>query len=295
MKAISVAGASIGLISAEAGIAIGRDSATAQFLTDVTEPDVALRASWQTNLSNDAAEYRFQAGGIWDLAQTEAGYRFRFFASNRGTSPYKEVALDRAFSKGVITLHREYFPPDALVDPLDFPFDELLLIHHLASRGGILVHACGLIADGVTGCLFVGHSGAGKTTTASLWQGRAEHQILSDDRIALRSTRDGIMMYGTPWHGTGRMASPASAPLGAVFLLERGDESRLEPMVGAEAIAALLARCFIPYHDVDAAMSAIALLEQVAASVPTFRFPFRPDRTAVQAVEDWIAHNNGRG
>jgi hypothetical protein len=235
----------------------------------------------------------FEAAGVWDLATVGTDHLFRFYAQNLGKAPYKEATVNPDFTVGNVVLQKQFFPTDASVDCFDFPFDELLVLHHLASRGGVLIHACGLIDEGA-GCLFVGHSGAGKTTTALLWQERTDVRIVSDDRVALRCGRDGITMYGTPWHGTGRMASPASAPLAAVFLLERGDESKLKSLAGAEAVTELLARCFIPYHDQAAAAGAIALLEQVIDSVPCFRFPFRPDETAVAVVEDWMAHH-GRG
>ena len=49
-------------------------------------------------------------------------------------------------------------------------------------------------------------------------------RVLSDDRIvAAPAPGPALWMYGTPWHGSGRFASPEGAPLDAVFFLRQAD------------------------------------------------------------------------
>ena len=72
------------------------------------------------------------------------------------------------------------------VAPLEYPLDELLIMHRLTQERAIELHGCGIVRADGTGNLFVGHSGAGKSTTTRLWTEREDVEILSDDRIIVR-------------------------------------------------------------------------------------------------------------
>src|SRR5271166_6551020 len=120
------------------------------------------------------------------------------------------------------------------------------MMHRLALGEGVELHALGLADQDGSGYLFLGHSGAGKSTTARLWMRQPGVQLLSDDRIILRQ-QDGVYrMYGTPWHGDAGVSSPASAPLSAIFLLEQSPQHELLPIAQPQAAAELFARAFLP-------------------------------------------------
>src|SRR5207237_1422736 len=50
----------------------------------------------------------------------------------------------------------------------------------------IELHGCGIVGPGGASNLFVGHSGAGKSTTTRLWTALGGVEVLSDDRIIVR-------------------------------------------------------------------------------------------------------------
>jgi hypothetical protein len=133
--------------------------------------------------------------------------------------------------------------------------------------------------------LFCGQSGAGKSTTARLWSRlRPRTEILSDDRVVLRLQGRRLWAYGTPWHGTAKFHSPAGRPLAAVCFLEQAAATELRPVGPAEAGARLFARSFPPPWDTRGIEAALTLCETVATQVPCYRFLFRRDRSAVEAV-----------
>ncbi|HNR69665.1 MAG TPA: hypothetical protein PKN24_16580, partial [bacterium] len=96
--------------------------------------------------------------------------------------------------------------------------DQLFITRVLAKRNGIMFHASGVRMDG-EGLLFLGHSEAGKSTMIKLLEGKAE--ILCDDRIIVRQEQKGFRIHGTWHHGEIPTVSPHSAPLKAIFLLEK--------------------------------------------------------------------------
>jgi hypothetical protein len=195
---------------------------------------------------------------------------------------YKAVVIDARFRRGQL-----YFPriegPSAPRSALEFPLDELLFQHYLARRGGLEVHGCAVEYEGRV-LLFCGQSGAGKTTTADLWKRRRRARILSDDRVVLRFDKGRAWAYGTPWHGSGRFALPDGRPLAALFFIEHAATPSLTPLSRAAGAALLFARSFPPPWDRDALARVLATCERVVARVPSFRFGFRPDASAVAAV-----------
>jgi hypothetical protein len=171
---------------------------------------------------------------------------------------------------------------------LEFPLDELLFQHHLCRRGAIEVHACALVWRGRS-LVFCGASGAGKTTTARLWRRRRPAPaVLSDDRVVIRFVRGRPWAFGTPWHGSGRFASPEGRPLATVFILEQAAESAAVALPVALATAELAARAFTPAWERESVARGLATCAKVAAAVPCARLRFRPDASAVDAALDFL-------
>ena len=118
--------------------------------------------------------------------------------------------------------------------------------YRLFDRGGFLLHSAGVVSKG-RAYLFVGRSGAGKTTFArrSLAEGRV---VLSDDLNAVVLERGELRVRQVPFAGElGMKLSDGplcDAPLAGVFGLAQLAEAEapavVSPLAGAEALALLL-------------------------------------------------------
>jgi hypothetical protein len=265
---------------------LGVAGATTRFLVEDGSPDARVRATLAVPGEAVPGEKVFDSGSLWQLHRQDGRYLFRFTSHALGPAPYKVADFAPDFSAGEVTLHRAAFAPGRPVYPLEYPLDELLVEHLLVRRSGVEVHGCGLIDRCGEGLLFVGQSGAGKTTTARLWNGRGGMEILSDDRIILRRMDGRFWIYGTPWHGEARFASASRAPLGRVFFLRHGDSNTLTPVSAARAAARLLACSFVPFYDSQALERTLALLEEVAERVPCLELEFVPDSRAVDFLAE---------
>jgi hypothetical protein len=246
--------------------------------------DVNLQVSWADSLRLPSSTLLFHSGGLWSLFEEPSGYRFSFLSPLLGMTPYKEAWLDAEFRCGRVLLSRRYFDTDRPVYPLEYPLDELLMIHRLSRGEGVEVHAVGISDEQGRGHLFLGHSGAGKSTTARLWLDRPGVRILSDDRIILRARDGQIWMYGTPWHGDAGIASPESAPLTGIYLLEHGNRNERSLLTPGQAAAELFTRCFVTHHSGEGIRFTLEFLDRVAREVPCSIFKFVPDETAVEAI-----------
>ncbi|MGH9443506.1 MAG: hypothetical protein ACRD16_14660 [Thermoanaerobaculia bacterium] len=256
------------------------------FVAKEMKPDLDLEVAWAKDLQQHGDRV-FESGGPWNLYREGDRLSFRVFSSLLGPEPYEVARVTSDFRSGDLLLRPSAFAEGVPVDPLQFPLDELLVIHLLGTGLGVEVHACGIIEND-RGVLFCGQSGDGKTTTARLWERVPGARILSDDRIILRREEGQFWIYGTPWHGEAMFAENARAPLSAVFVLDRGDTNRAVPLEPQDAIALLLARSFVPFHDAGAIGFTLRFLEELVSSVPVYRLAFVPDASATGFVRGLV-------
>jgi hypothetical protein len=234
-------------------------------------------------LNSCPGERLFDSGSLWTLYRTSGGSVYDFCTPVLGPLPYKRLFVADDFSVAKLWANQQCIRGRKAY-ALEYPVDELLVTQWLARGRGIEVHGCGLIDPEIGPCLFVGHSGAGKSTTSRLWRQRTDVQVLSDDRIILRKHNDEFWMYGTPWHGEAGFAAPGRARVRRIFFLEHGQENGIAPMPVVEATGELFARSFVPFHDGDLLHSSLSFLQSVANSIPCYWFNFCPDQSAVTAI-----------
>ena len=247
--------------------------------------DVKLRAVWGEPTEPPAADLLFDPGkGLWRLYRIGGKNRFVFTAPLLGPVPYQAATFNEDFTDGEIEIRRDVFGHRLPVYPLQYPLDELLMVHLLSHGRGVEVHGSGIVsADGV-GTLFAGQSGAGKTTMAKLWLSEPDITILSDERVVLRQEGGEIWMYGTPWHGDGRIANQGRARLGRVFFLRHAEQNGLAAVSPTVSVARLFACGFAPFHRPQGLDYTLQFLEQVAQRCDCRELGFRPDRSAVDFV-----------
>lgn len=165
----------------------------------------------------------------------------------------------------------------------------------LVSRGALPVHACA-VARSDASFLFVGESGAGKTTVAEMSKG-ASRYILNDERVFIVARRDGYFLQAIPgsvsphlngqsnasctstlnetvqWHH-----EDSGAPLRALFVLKKDQQDQLFPLP-SPASARALTEGYL--QSPEFLISAIPLtyafqtLSAIARRVPAYELHFR--------------------
>ena len=256
-----------------------------RFRVETDAPDIKIRIEWHTKLSMPSARQFFDSGCTWRLYEDASGFRFDFHVPACGILPYKRLFIDKYFSQARLQMNKSVLENAAVaLSPLDYPLDELLIMHRLTQERAIELHGCGIVDSKGAGNLFVGHSGAGKSTTTALWNSRDDVEVLSDDRIIVREHPGQMIMYGTPWHGEAEFASPASAPLSRIFILEHGRGNALTRLSKSNAVAELFARSFVPFHRHEYLEGALEFLQDVANAVPVYCYAFEPDQRAVDKI-----------
>ncbi len=159
-----------------------------------------------------------------------------------------------------------------------YSLDSVLRILHsliLAGRGGFLLHAASAIGDG-RAYLFSGVSGAGKTTMTRL--APADVTLLTDEISYVRPSADGYSAFGTPFAGElARAGENCSAPVSALFFLEKGTENRVDELTSTEAIRRLMRNILFIAEDQSLVEKLLATACDFVAKVPIRRLTFYPD------------------
>ena len=263
--------------------------AAESFLVSNGAADVEVTTAWGKLCQPAHTSLVFDSGGLWRLSRDLENHVFHLTSPMYGALPYKRAAFNADFTRGEVLLERSYFEPRRPVDALEYPLDELLMMNLLAHGRGVEVHACGLEDTDGQGYLFVGHSGAGKTTTARLWQKAGGVQVLSDDRIILRSWAGKTWMYGTPWHGEAKLALPARTLLRQIFFLRHGASNEIVPLGCAEALARFLACSFVPFYSRSGLDFTLAFFHQLIDSLPCAELRFVPEERAIELARGHAA------
>jgi len=222
--------------------------------------------------------------GLWRAYQTDESI-FDFHTERLGPEPYKRAVFNREMTRGEVLLNRELLRGEEWYYPLEYPLDELAMMHRLALGGGVELHSCGLAKNDGRGYLFVGHSGAGKSTIGRLWVRERNARILSDDRVIVTKEDGRFRMHGTPWHGEAGLACNANADLKAIFLIQHGRENELVRVNPAQASAELFARSFVPWYRPECLGFSLGFMQEMVSEVPIYILRFVPDATAIQFLE----------
>lgn len=172
-------------------------------------------------------------------------------------------------------------PERLLAAPIRYPLDQILLSLGLAGEG-LIMHAAA-VQFGGSALVLAGPSGAGKTTIARICAA-AGRAVLSDDRVVIRRSPAGWLVYGTPWPGEGRYAENRGLPLAAVIFLVKGGENLVAPLPPSSLARRLTPLASIPWFDPDARGRCLDLLASLAGAVPVHELVFSADAGAERAL-----------
>ena len=218
--------------------------------------------------------------------------------------------------------------------PANLPVGEIVIclfgpivgfVLHL--RGTPCLHASAVVIDG-RAVAFLGHSGAGKSTTAAAFVRRG-FAALTDDVLALDVEVDTARYLVRPGHNVVRLApdavralygaedalphggdttdkrhlemtavgnrfAAAPVPLGAIYVLHERRTDLDQPVAiarlkGHEALMALVARTFMNYVlDAELRTRALDVFARLAARVPVRQLTVRDDAADLGALTDAV-------
>lgn len=279
---LGIGGIVLALTSAGSGSEFESEDAYQPFLTD-DEAEVMLRVQRRTILEEASGVRAFDSGGPWSLYRDGRKWVIHVRSPSSNPHAHQIAVLGPDFCSGDIFMKAQGPNGDLLPFPLRHPLAEVLMVHLLSLGRGVLLHALGL-SDKAGGLLFVGSSGAGKSTMAELWKDEEGIAILSDDRVIVREKEGRFWAYGTPWRGDAGVCSPESVPLEAIFSIRHGDENAIVPLKAGKAVSELLVRSFPTFWNPEGMAFTLEFLGRMTRQVPCYDLRFLPDKSIVEFV-----------
>lgn len=284
---LSIGGFAICLSADERRLVTPPPGILEEFLVPPRPADLHIDATWCDAIAEPDGAPLFDSGGAWRLVRRHDGALVVVCRSDPGLDqPYLDATFDAAFTHGVVRMNPRQFDDDPTRStfPLDYPLDEVMMVHLLSRQRGVEIHGCGVRDRSGRAYVFAGQSGAGKSTIGRLWADRGDVTVLSDERVVLRTDGRGVTVWGTPFHGDAILASPASGELAAIFFLRHAAAHALAPLAGAHAAAQLMSCAFLPFYDPRAVASTLDAVEHALSAAPACDFYFAPDQSALDFI-----------
>lgn len=279
---VRIANIAIGIRYADESLRRPLSETVSRFAVTEGVPDIVVTVDVMPADLPPRGRLLFDSGAVWRAYDDDGGFRIDCSSEVFGDLPYKSAFFDHALREGRVLVR-----PDAYLDTmhaLDYPLDEVVVAHLLGRGRGVELHGCGIIDRDGRGQLFVGQSGAGKTTTARVWLSEGHYDIVSDDRVIVRFVDGEWRMFGTPWHGEAELSAALSAPLAAIHLLVQAQRTELVSLPPAQAAAALFGCTFPPFHDAEALSFTLECLDRIVRDLPVRALRFLPDRSVIDCI-----------
>ncbi len=222
----------------------------------------------------------------WAISRKNGTWIYRGVTPDSDSELHRVAVFDADYTKAAIfstPRHEELVRREGFHSLSLLPSDQIWLVPLLADRNAVLLHSAAAILNG-QGLLFVGHSGAGKSTTMTMLKDRVE--ILCDDRNVVRRWDEGWRVHGTWSHGDVSDVSPASAPLRAILFLQQDTCNEIVPISDRKLIwRRLLATLIKPMMTAEWWQKEISVIERIVEEVPCYTMCFDKSGAIVPGLE----------
>lgn len=165
-----------------------------------------------------------------------------------------------------------------------FAADPFLLQHSLIQHSGLIVHAAGGAIHN-RGLVFAAASGTGKSTLAHLLIQNESSKLFNEERLILRRNDNLWKIWGTPWQGENSIGCNSCASLGALVFLRQAPSTTVSVLSPSTGLQRLLQVVSIPRYSKEWTNKGLAICEALIQDIPMYELAFRPDQSAVEAVE----------
>lgn len=187
---------------------------------------------------------------------------------------YRSSRKDYAFS---VSATEEELIAESKNENRSFPLDyceSICLYRHiceiLPGYSIFLMHSSVVAVDGVA-YAFAAKSGVGKSTHTALWLKTIPGaRVLNGDKPLFRMNEDGsVTAFGTPWKGKEGWGINASAPLGGICFLERGEANAIRKATDDEIITKIAHQLYLRGTRTSVDLQ-LQLLDRLVSAVPYY-------------------------
>lgn len=176
-----------------------------------------------------------------------------------------------------------------------YDFLQILITGYLGSvkKDGLLIHATGIKNLHNEGLLFLGKSGAGKTTLARMYQDHSRTLILNDECIIIRKIKNRFFIFSSPWHGELSdyfSRGVGKAVLKRIFLLNKAQKNKIIPAQRNTSTASMQSTTFLPFWDKKGLGNTLCIIQEISANTPCFKLHFKKGPSILNFIEKTFSY-----
>ena len=136
---------------------------------------------------------------------------------------------------------------------------------------GLILHSSAIIYRNKA-VLFIGDSGAGKSTQAEYWKKYKHAEVLNYDQNYLQIRQDSIVVSSTPWGGKEAYYNNKTATLNSIVLLQRSsDENKIEHFNMGKSFSTIYLHNYIFPFEIRIEESFSKNIKELISRVPVYR------------------------
>lgn len=160
------------------------------------------------------------------------------------------------------------------------------------ARAGIMLAHASCIELDERAYLFIGQSGAGKSTHARMWLNNyAGARFVNDDHPIVREIDGEFFAFGSPWSGKGQCYRRVQYPLAGIARIVKSDVNRMERLSAPMAYASLASSFSVVSWIGELVNDIHHSLESLVRAVPVFDLYCKPEPAAAEVAYARFANN----
>lgn len=177
-----------------------------------------------------------------------------------------------------------YFPNGRQLPDLTVWLSLLPMPWLLCSHKVLFLHASRVsLGDGAI--VFVGPSGAGKTTLAALWKHSGSGEVVGNDRVLLRQVEGQWQSYGYFEDGDTPVCDPRRLPLRAIVFLSKDIENRVSRLKPLRSVTLTMSQIVAEPWDGHMKQTVLEEVLALTQAIPVYHLQCRADIGAVQCLK----------
>ena len=207
----------------------------------------------------------------------KVGHNFWIFEHNKITET--SVCLSSNYEKVDV-----YYPSPEVLDESALSLICQAYKYRALVEHSLLLHSSSIVYKG-NGVLFFGHSGAGKSTQADLWNKYLQAEIINYDHNFIYLKDNNYMISSTPWGGKEKYYINKRAPLKYIVFVQKSENDNVVELLDkANAFSALYLHNYVFPFDSRIEETLCNTIQSLILRIPVFRLRCTSGKEGVLAL-----------
>ena len=171
-------------------------------------------------------------------------------------------------------------------------FQAFLIEYIIHKKIGFLIHCSSVYKDNRL-YLFMGQSGAGKSTIADFWHEAAGATVFNDDRAVITIEDGEPYFYNTPWAGTlfekCAFGQGDRTKIDGIFFIYQNDVNSLKKSGRTEAATKIFRNSFPVFWEKEAVSYVLGVCSEIAGKASCYELGFVNNSSVVSFIKKEVS------